>query len=315
MAEPVVLDCDPGIDDAIAILLALASPELELLALTTVAGNVPLSATTANAIRVLDLAGRPDLPVAAGAERALVHAAADDSKETHGETGLDGSGLPAPSRAPGAGHAVDLIARIALERPGEVTLCAVGPLTNVALLAALRPDAFAALRRVVLMGGAATGGNMSPYAEFNVWADPEAAARVVASAHDPVIVGLDVTRQARLGADDIAQLEALPRLGGPVAGMLRFYMRKHVDWYGEEIVFQHDALAVAHLIDPTLLDLVHCHVEVDTSFGPARGAMLVDRLGVFGGGPNAHWADGVDAARFRELLLGRLGELAERLAA
>jgi inosine-uridine nucleoside N-ribohydrolase len=137
----------------------------------------------------------------------------------------------------------------------------------------------------------------------------------VASAHDPVIVGLDVTRQARLGADDIAQLEALPRLGGPVAGMLRFYMRKHVDWYGEEIVFQHDALAVAHLIDPTLLDLVHCHVEVDTSFGPARGAMLVDRLGVFGGGPNAHWADGVDAARFRELLLGRLGELAERLAA
>jgi inosine-uridine nucleoside N-ribohydrolase len=312
VVEPVVIDCDPGIDDAIAILLALASPEIEVLGVTTVAGNVSLAATTANAIRVLDLAGRPDIPVAAGAERALVHTARD-SDGTHGESGLDGSGLPGPSRGPMGEHAVDFLARIALEHPGDVTLCAVGPLTNVALFAALRPEAFGALRRVVLMGGAATGGNMSPYAEFNVWADPEAAARVVASAHDPLVVGLDVTRQAVLDTGDINRLEALPVLGAPLAGMLRFYMRKHVAWYGEEIVFQHDALAVAHLIDPTLLDLVHCHVEVDTSFGPARGAMLVDRLGVFGGAANAHWADGVDADGFRELLLGRLGTLAGRL--
>ena len=313
MAEPVILDCDPGIDDAVAILLALGSPELDLLAVTTVAGNVPLANTTANALRVLDLAGRPDLPVGRGAERSLVHLPADDSKETHGETGLDGSGLPDPSRAPGPEHAVDLIARLATERPGEITLCAVGPLTNVALLAALRPEAFQALRRIVVMGGAATGGNMSPYAEFNVWYDPEAAARVVSSAHDPVLVGLDVTRRARLGMAEIDAIAALPVLGGPVSGMLRFYMRKHVDWYGEEVVFQHDALAVAHLVDPTLLELAHCHVEVDTSFGPARGATLVDRLGVFGGHPNAHWAVDLDVDRFRALLLERLGALAVSL--
>jgi inosine-uridine nucleoside N-ribohydrolase len=313
VAEPVILDCDPGIDDAVAILLALGSPELELLAVTTVAGNVPLANTTVNALRVLDLAGRPDLPVGRGAERSLVHLPADDSKETHGETGLDGSGLPDPSRAPGPEHAVDLIARLATERPGEITLCAVGPLTNVALLAALRPEAFQALRRIVVMGGAATGGNMSPCAEFNVWYDPEAAARVVSSAHDPVLVGLDVTRRARLGTAEIDAIAALPVLGGPVSGMLRFYMRKHVDWYGEEVVFQHDALAVAHLIDPTLLELAHCHVEVDTSFGPARGATLVDRLGVFGGHPNAHWAVDLDVDRFRALLLERLGALAVSL--
>lgn len=313
MADPVILDCDPGIDDAIAILLALASPELDVLAVTTVAGNVPLAHTTANALRVLDLAGRPDLPVGRGAERSLVHLPTDDSKETHGESGLDGSGLPDPARAPGAEHAVDLIARLALERPGEITLCAVGPLTNVALLAALRPDAFQALRRLVIMGGAATGGNMSPYAEFNVWFDPEAAARVVSSAHDPILVGLDVTRRARLDVAEIDALAALPVLGGPVGGMLRFYMRKHVDWYGEEVVFQHDALAVAHLIDPGILELVHCHVEVDTSFGPARGATLVDRLGVFGGQANAHFAVDLDADRFRDLLFERLAALATSL--
>ncbi len=314
MAIPVIIDCDPGIDDALAILLAVASSELDLRAITTVAGNVPLSRTTANALRVLDLARRVDLPVAAGADRPLVHVPPLDSAETHGETGLDGSGLPDPARGIVAEHAVDLIARLALAEPGTITLVAVGPLTNVALLAALRPDAYRALRRIVVMGGASNGGNMSPYAEFNVWFDPESAQRVLDSGHDVTLIGLDVTRRATLHAADIDELERLPVLGPPVAGMLRFYMRKHVDWYGEEVVFQHDALAVAALIDPAVVNLVHCHVEVDTGMGPARGATLVDRLGVYGGRPNAHWADDLDGDRFRALLHGRLAELAGSLA-
>jgi len=312
--QPLIIDCDPGIDDAIAILLALASPELDLLAITTVAGNVPLANTTTNGLRVLDLVRRADLPLAAGAHRPLVRIPGGDSSETHGETGLDGSELPAPSRGSSAEHAVDLIARLALERPGEVTLAAVGPLTNVALLAALRPEAFAALRRVVVMGGASTGGNMSPYAEFNVWFDPEAAERVLQAGQDLTLVGLDVTRQAILTSSDIDALEQLPTIGSAVAGMLRFYMRKHVDWYGEEVVYQHDSLAIAHLIDPAIVGLVDCHVEVDTGVGPARGSTLVDRLGVFGGDANAHWAATVDVERFRALLLGRLDDLATRLA-
>jgi inosine-uridine nucleoside N-ribohydrolase len=314
VSQPLIIDCDPGIDDAIAILLALASPELDLLAITTVAGNVPLANTTANGLRVLDMVGRPDLPLAAGAERPLVRVPSDDSSETHGETGLDGSNLPEASRAAAGEHAVDLIARLALERPGEITLAAVGPLTNVALLAALRPDAFAALRRIVVMGGASNGGNMSPFAEFNIWFDPEAAERVLQARQDVTLVGLDVTRQAILTSVDIDALEQLPAIGPAVAGMLRFYMRKHVDWYGEEIVYQHDSLAIAHLIDPTLLGLVHCHVEVDTGTGPARGSTLVDRLSVFGGAANALWAERVAAERFRALLLARLGDLSAQLA-
>lgn len=312
-AAPIILDCDPGIDDAIALLLALASPELELLALTTVAGNVPLSHTTANGLRLLELVGRVNIPLAAGAHRPLVHVPGGDSSETHGETGLDGSGLPDPTTVPTGEHAVDLIARLALARPGEVTLAAVGPLTNVALLAALHPEAFAALRRVVVMGGAAAGGNMSPFAEFNIWFDPEAAERVLQSGQDVTLVGLDVTRQALLTAADIDELQGLPVIGPAVAGMLRFYMRKHVDWYGEEVVFQHDSLALAQLIDPAILTLVHCHIEVDTGMGPARGATLVDRLGVYGGTPNARWADAVDGERFRALLLTRLASLAASL--
>ena len=310
----IILDCDPGIDDAVAILLALGSPEVQLAAITTVVGNTSLANATANALRVLEWVGRPDIPVAAGAERALVHGASRDAADAHGETGLDGSGLPAPTISPVGEHAVELIARLALAEPGRHTLVATGPLTNVALLAALRPQAFAALRRVVVMGGSALGGgNMSPYAEFNVWSDPEAAERVLQSGADTTLVGLDVTRRAILDGDDVAVLEQLPVLGPGLAGMLRFYMCKHIEWYGQEVVFQHDSLALAQVIDPTLLTVVHCHVEVDTGSGPARGATLVDRHGVFGGAPNVHWAEDLDVERFRSLLMARLTALAAAL--
>src|SRR5919201_2951142 len=188
MPIPIIMDCDPGHDDAMALLLALASPELELVAVTTVAGNQTLEKTTANAIRVLDFAGRADIPVGAGADRPLVR---DPfvAAYVHGETGLDGPDLPPPQRAPVDEHAVELLAEAIRERDGAVTLVPTGPLTNVALLLALHPDARP--ERIVLMGGAVGEGNVTPAAEFNIWADPEATARGFAGGIGVPMVGLD----------------------------------------------------------------------------------------------------------------------------
>src|SRR6059058_6066207 len=189
MTAPIFLDCDPGHDDAIALLLALASPEVELHGVTTVAGNQTVEKTTANAIRVLELVGREDVPVARGAGRPLVREPFV-AAYVHGESGLDGPDLPPARGRPVAEHAVELLA----ERVAGTTLVATGPLTNVALLLALHPEARP--ERIVSMGGAIAEGNVTPAAEFNVWADPEAAARVFASGIDMTMVGLDVTHRA-----------------------------------------------------------------------------------------------------------------------
>ena len=188
MSTPVLLDCDPGHDDAIALLLALGSDELVLRGVTTVAGNQTLEKTTANAIRVLELAGRGEIAVAAGADRPLVREPRV-AANVHGETGLDGPDLPPPRGTPSPQHAVDFLA----ERLDGATLVATGPLTNVALLLARYPTARP--ERIVLMGGAIAEGNVTPAAEFNIWADPEAAARVFSSGIDVTMVGLDVTHQ------------------------------------------------------------------------------------------------------------------------
>ena len=190
---PLLLDCDSGHDDAIAMLLALASPEVELVGVTTVAGNQSLDKTTANALRLLELARRADVPVAAGADQPLVrHLGFADS--AHGETGLDGPELQPPTGAPVDGHAVDFLAAEIRARDGRVVLVPTGPLTNGALLLALRPDARP--ERIVLMGGAIGEGNVTPAAEFNIWADPGAARRVFASGIDVTMVGLEVTHAA-----------------------------------------------------------------------------------------------------------------------
>src|SRR5436189_380587 len=202
-STPILLDCDPGHDDAIALLLALASPELELLAVTTVAGNQTLEKTTANAIRVLEFAGRADVPVAAGADRPLVREQYVASY-VHGETGLDGPDLPPAQSDPVEQHAVDFLADAIRETGGKVTLVPTGPLTNVALLLALHPDARP--ERIVLMGGAIAEGNVTPAAEFNIWCDPEAAARVFASGIDVTMIGLDVTHKALFGDRHAARL-------------------------------------------------------------------------------------------------------------
>src|SRR5947209_482600 len=256
---PILLDCDPGHDDAIALLLALASPEVELLGVTTVAGNQTLDKTTANAIRVLEFVGRTDLHVAAGADRPLLreqHVAA----EVHGETGLDGPDLPPPQGEPVAQHAVDFLAERIRTSDRPVTLIPTGPLTNVALLLALHPDARP--ERIVLMGGAIAEGNVTPAAEFNIWADPEAAGRVFASGLDVTMIGLDVTHKALFTPAHERRLEG--RSGKLVRALLGFYgefHRKQYGWDGSPI---HDAVAIAHVARPDLVETVERGVKVDT---------------------------------------------------
>jgi inosine-uridine nucleoside N-ribohydrolase len=304
----IILDCDPGHDDAIALLLALGSPELNLLGVTTVSGNQTLEKTTANAIRVLDHIGRHDVPVAAGADRPLVrerHVAA----EVHGETGLDGPDLPPPAREPEPGHAIDWIAMTLTSRPGPVTLVPTGPLTNIALFLARYPALAGRVERIVLMGGAIGEGNVTPAAEFNIWADPEAAHRVFTSGIDLTMVGLDVTHQALLRPPDVARLRSAGKAGTLVADLFEFYVQFHRRRYGWDGAPVHDAVAVAHVFDGELLTTEHDGVVVDTGPELSRGRTHADRSGVSDWERNCHVAVGIDADRFRELLIARISSL------
>jgi len=298
----VILDCDPGHDDAVAILLALASPEATLLALTTVAGNQTLEKTTANALRILEFAERGDVPVAAGAGRPFVrerHVAAN----VHGESGLDGPELPPARRTPVGQHAVDFLAAHVVGR----TLVATGPLTNVGLLLALHPDARP--ERIVLMGGAIGEGNTTPAAEFNIWADPEAARRVFESGIDVTMVGLDVTHQAIVTPALAEELRAAGRAGTFVAELVDFYSRFHTQRYPELGGSpMHDPVALAYALRPELLEVREAHIEVDCSWGAGRGRTNVDFRGR-GGEPNARVAVGIDAESFLALLLERIRSL------
>jgi inosine-uridine nucleoside N-ribohydrolase len=304
MATAILLDCDPGHDDAIALLLALASPELELLGVTTVSGNQTLAKTTANAIRVLDFIGRDDVPVAAGAPAPLVreqYVAA----YVHGETGLDGPDLPPPSRGPLRQHAVDFLAEQIRARRGAVTLVPTAPLTNIALLLVLHPEARP--ERIVLMGGAIAEGNVTPAAEFNIWADPEAAARVFASGIDLTMVGLDVTHKALFTPAQEQRLEG--RVGEMARALLRFYGEFHRSRYGWEGSPIHDAVAVAHVARPDFLETVDRGVKIDTGPELSRGRTYVDLWRRAGWEANAHVAVDIRADNFLDLLVERLNSL------
>jgi inosine-uridine nucleoside N-ribohydrolase len=306
--RPIILDCDPGHDDALAIMLAVASEEVELLGVTTVAGNQTLAKTTANAIRVLDHVGARTVPVAAGAERPLVrelHVAAD----VHGASGLDGAELPDASRESDPEHAIDWIARTlsAAERP--VTIVATGPLTNVALFLARHPRLEERIEQIVLMGGAIGEGNVTPAAEFNIWADPEAARRVFASALEKTMVGLDVTHRALLTPAYLDRFAAAGSAGALVARLYRFYLAVHERRYGWEGAPVHDALAMAHVIDGSLLQTRRRGVQVDTGGELSRGRTYVDLWQREGWEPSCEVAVDVDAERFRALLLERIASL------
>jgi inosine-uridine nucleoside N-ribohydrolase len=305
MATPVLIDCDPGHDDAIALLLALASPELEVLGVTTVAGNQTLEKTTVNALKILEFAGRTEIPVAAGAPRPLVrepYVAA----YVHGETGMDGPELPDPETRPVDQHAVEFLAeRI---EPG-VVLVPTGPLTNVGLLLAHYPEVAERLDRIVLMGGAIAEGNVTPAAEFNIWADPEAAARVFTSGIDVTMVGLDVTHKALIRPADTERLAATGRTGQLVADLFGFYQQFHSEQYGWDGSPVHDAVAVAHVIRDDLVTVADRGVVIDTGGELSRGRTYVDLWGRAHWEPNAHVSVDIDAQGFIDFLVERLSSL------
>jgi inosine-uridine nucleoside N-ribohydrolase len=303
---PIVLDCDPGHDDAIALLLALASPELELLGVTTVHGNQTLEKTTANVLRVLELAGREDVPVAAGAERPLVRELTV-AAHVHGESGLDGPALPDPRGVPVGQEAVDFLIERIVGSPRPVTIVATGPLTNVARL--LKRIETENLERIVLMGGSIAEGNMTPAAEFNVWADPEAADRVFHAGLDVTMIGLDVTHKALVTPAIAERLRATGSVGVFVAELVEFFKLYHLETYGWDGAPIHDAVAVAHLLRPGLVETRLRNVEVELESELCRGRTVVDLWRRTDRPANADVGVDLDADAFFDLLVERIASL------
>jgi purine nucleosidase len=311
MTHRIIIDTDPGQDDAIAILAALASPEIEVLGICSVAGNVPLALTTRNALKICELAGRTDVPVHAGAvaplRRPLVTA-----EEVHGETGLNGPDLPAPRMEPAAQHAVDFIIETLRREPaGTVTLCALGPMTNLALAFEQAPDVVPRVARIVAMGGGRSeGGNITPVAEFNIYADPDAAKAVLASGVPIVLHPLDVTHRAVTSGHRIAAFRGLgTRVGSAVAELLAFAQAFDMERYGTDGGPLHDPNVIAFLIRPEIYRGRFVNVEVETESELTMGQTVVDWWGATERPRNVHYITEVDDAALFSLLVERIGRL------
>ncbi len=308
MAETIIIDTDPGQDDAVAILLALASPrEIALAGVTAVAGNVPVVQTTLNALRICDLAQRPDIPVHSGAVGPLVYAL-ETAEFVSGPDGLAGANLPLTTRAPRSAHAVDfIIAQLRAAPHGGVTLCPIGPLTNIALALRLAPDILPKIRRIILMGGAMNLGNITPAAEFNAYVDPHAAAIVFGSGAKIVMMGLNLTLQAICSRDQIARIGALgSATGRAVHGMLT---RPRPTGLGTDGHPMHDVCVIAWLLWPELFEGRDCFVEIDTSASPLRGRTTIDWNNRLRKPPNAHVLNKVDATILFDRIIERLATL------
>jgi purine nucleosidase len=311
MARRIIIDTDPGQDDAVAILLALASPELEVLGLTAVAGNVPLELTARNARMICELAGRADLPVFAGCDRPLRQALVT-AEHVHGKTGLDGPDLPEPKMALQEAHAVDfLIETLRSEPEGSVTLCPLGPLTNIASAFQRAPDIVPRVAEVVLMGGAYFEvGNITPAAEFNIYVDPEAAEIVFKSGVPLVVMPLDVTHKALVTRARNDAFRALPnRTGKAVAEMTDFFERFDREKYGSQGAPLHDPCVTAYLLKPDLFIGRHINVEIEVQSPLTRGMTVADWWGVTDRPANATFMGDVDAEGFFALLTERLARL------
>jgi purine nucleosidase len=308
-AVPTILDCDPGHDDMVAIMLAAAHPGIDLLAITTVAGNGTLERTTHNARAVCSLAGIRDVPIAAGAPGPLV-GTLRTAAHVHGESGLEGAELPDPDVPLAPAHAVDLMARLLREAAQPLTLVPTGPLTNIALLLRTHPDLAKRVREIVLMGGSTDVGNVEPLAEFNIHVDPEAADVVFSSGLPVTMCGLNVTHQA-LATE--AVLERLRGLGTPLADtvvrLLAYFRDRYRDIWGLPAPPLHDPVAVARVIDPELVRCEEAHVAVELHGSHTRGATVCDRFGVRGRTPNARVAMELDAPGFWDLVVAAVDRL------
>ncbi len=306
--KPIILDVDPGHDDAVAIMLACGAPGLDLLAVTTVAGNVPLEKTTRNALRVLSLIGHTAVPVAAGASSPL-HRPLHTAEDIHGESGLEGPEIPDASFEPDERGATALIADTLREAPEPVTLVPVGPLTNVATFLREHPELKERIGRVSLMGGSIGLGNTTPAAEFNVYVDPEAAREVFESGLPITMSGLDVTHQAGAGRAERENLRSLGKIGGVVAELLEYFASTYRNVFGFDAPPLHDAVAVAAVLEPTLLKTRPMRVDVECESELTRGETVCDFYGVTGEPPNAEVGVELDREGFFELLYRTLGRL------
>ena len=310
--QKIIIDTDPGQDDAVAILLALASPEeIELLGITAVAGNVPLELTAKNARIVCELAGRTEIPVYAGCDRPLGRSLVT-AEHVHGKTGLDGPQLADPTMPLAPGHACDFIVEtLRREEPGTVTLVPIGPLTNIAEAFRRAPDVVSRVKRIVLMGGAYFEvGNITPAAEFNIYVDPEAAAEVFSSGVPLTVMPLDVTHKALTTAERVDAFRALgTEVGRMVAEWTDFFERFDKEKYGTDGAPLHDPCTVAWLIDPTLFSGREINVEIETQSELTRGMTVADWWRVTDRAPNALFIGDVDADGFFDLLTDRLARL------
>ena len=308
----IIIDTDPGQDDAAAILLALASPEeINVLGITAVAGNVPLPLTQKNARIVCELAGKVDVPVFAGCDAPIARKLVT-AEHVHGKTGLDGPTLPDPTMPLQDQHAVDFIIETLREKPsGTVTLCPLGPLTNIATALQRAPDITERVQEIVLMGGAYFEvGNITPAAEFNIYVDPEAADIVFKSGIQITVMPLDVTHKALVTPDRINALRARKtKVCDAMADMVDFFERFDTDKYGSDGAPLHDPCVTAYLIKPELFSGRFINVEIETTSELTLGMTVADWWGVSDRAPNAMFMGDVDAGGFFDLLTDRLARL------
>ncbi len=307
MSSRIILDCDPGIDDALAIAFAHGHPGLDLVGVTTVAGNVGLAATTANALAVCEFIGAAGTPVTAGCAGPLLRPALD-ARQVHGDSGLGGAALPPPAARPAAGHAVDYIIDTAAAAPGEITLVATGPLTNIALAVRREPRLADWVREFVIMGGSAGRGNVTPAAEYNIWADPEAAAAVFRAGWTVTMLGLDVTLRTGATETVLQRMSELGRLGTELLRPALEQYRSVSEPGGPPV---HDVCAVAWVAQPDLFGLVPARVQVELA-GQLTAGMTVTDFDIPGevDGGNAQVAMRIDVEEFWNVTLGAYARVA-----
>ncbi len=306
MKHKIILDCDPGHDDAIAILLAAHHPEIELLAITTVAGNQSLEKTTHNALKVCSLANIRDVPVARGMEQPLVRPPRY-APDIHGESGMDGPDIPEPDIDPVAQHGVDLLIDLLLNSDGDITLVPTGPLTNIAAAMRREPAILPKIKAISLMGGAIGVGNRMPAAEFNIWADPEAAAIVFGCGRPITMSPLEVTHQALATDEVIGRLRAAHRtVADFAADLLIFFGDTYRNVFGFPAPPVHDPCAVAAVIDPLILQAHAMHVEIETTGVWTTGRTVCDVYGVLRKPTNARVGYALDVPRFWEMVISTI---------
>jgi purine nucleosidase len=306
-ARPIIIDTDPGQDDALAILLALASPEIDVLAVTTVAGNVPQPLVTTNSLSLLTLADRTDIPVYRGCSRPLLRPLYT-AEYVHGPTGVDGAVLPEPAVPPDPGHAVDLLIEACLDTEiPPITLCPIGPLTNIGMAIAKEPAITNTIREIVWMGGALDEpGNTTDLAEFNAFVDPHAAHIVLTSGVPLTVFPLDVTHKVLMTPEHVERLASYDTpVAAAAAGMIRFYERYDIDKYEMPGAPLHDPCVIAYLIEPSLFSGADVSIAVEHADEDTIGNTYIDP----GGETNATVMTDVDADGFFDLVVGRIGSL------